>query len=75
MMQRLSMRWYQIASGAFLTSEVPLEWEEMDLEEQKEFVDDHTWGPLTEFPSIEILKMIDDHYERIINAVRTREER
>lgn len=55
----------QLSSKAFLTDELPDNWEDLSEEDLYEFIDTHTWSPFEGRGASFIMEWIDDHAESI----------
>ena len=51
----------QFSSGAFLSEQLPDNWEELSEEAQEEFLNTNVWDPLDNFEASELLAIIDSH--------------
>ncbi len=50
---------FQILSCNFICETIPDDWQELDDEEQDEFIQEHIWQPLEYCDSSRILELID----------------
>lgn len=55
----------QAASSMFLTEEYPDDWEELDEEQQTDFINDHCWQPFEYKEADEVRQLIDNAYTTI----------
>ena len=61
---------FQILSGNFICQTVPDNWQELDDEEQDEFIQENVWQPLEYHNSSEILELIDSSTSTMIEFLK-----
>jgi len=60
----------QFASNAYLTEQLPDDWEDLEEEEQEKFLNDHVWE-LLENSSEDVYGLIEDHALHLEEFLRT----